>query len=210
MYFLQRLSLLAILFLLPGLSSAQSYEQGKDYQLLAEPVNTQSGDKIEVLEFFWYGCPHCFSFEPTLKKWKKTLPDNVQFVRMPSPLNPRWMVHTRAYYTLQSMGEGEKHHTALFRAMHIDKKRLFSKQAVADFLAERGVDKAAFLSNYDSFAVEMRARQALQLGQEYKVSGVPMLAVNGKYTIAAGDAGGYQAMVNIADFLINKELAAKP
>lgn len=197
--------LLTVLLLLPGTSSARSYDEGIEYKKLDKPVNTQTGDKIEILEFFWYGCPHCFQFEPTLEKWKKSLPANVELVRLPAPLNPRWMVHTKTYYTLQSMGEGEQHHSALFRAMHVDKKRLFTKDAIANFLADRGVDKAKFLANFDSFAVEMRARQALQLGQEYKISGVPALAVNGKYLISAAEAGGYQGMVDIADYLIQKE-----
>ena len=104
-----------------------------------------------------------------------------------------------------SMGEGEKHHDALFRALHVDKKKLFSKAAIANFLASRGVDKATFLSNFDSFAVEMRARQALQLGQDYQVNGVPLLTVNGKYAISASKAGGYEGMVKIANHLIQKE-----
>ena len=202
---IKRFSLLALLILLPTLSCAKNYKEGIEYKKLAQPVNTQTGENIEIMEFFWYGCPHCFSFEPTLKKWKKTLPANVKFVRMPAPLNPRWMVHTKTYYTLQTMGEDEKHHEAIFQAMHIQKKRLASKEAVANFLASRGVDKKAFLANFDSFAVEMRARQALQLGQEYKVTGVPMLAVNGKYTISAADAGGYEGMTKVADHLIKKE-----
>ena len=205
MHKIKRFSLLALLILLPTLSCAKNYEEGIEYKKLAQPVNTQTGENIEIMEFFWYGCPHCFSFEPTLKKWKKTLPANVKFVRMPAPLNPRWMVHTKTYYTLQTMGEDEKHHEAIFQAMHIQKKRLASKEAVANFLASRGVDKKAFLANFDSFAVEMRARQALQLGQEYKVTGVPMLAVNGKYTISAADAGGYEGMTKVADYLIKKE-----
>jgi len=209
MKLIKNISLLAILLLLPTLSSAKSYDEGTEYKKLDQAVNTQTGDKIEVLEFFWYGCPHCFSFEPTLKKWKKALPANVQFIRVPSPLNPRWMVHTKTYYTLQSMGEDEKHHEAIFQAMHIQKKRLLSKEAVADFLATRGIDKKAFLSNFDSFAVEMRARQALQLGQKYKINGVPLLAINGKYTISAADAGGYEGMVNVADYLIKKETKQK-
>ena len=205
MKFIQHIGLLSILLLLPSLSSAKNYDEGIEYKKLSQPVNTQTGTKIEVLEFFWYGCRHCFSFEPALKKWKKTLPANVQFVRMPSPLNPRWMVHTKTYYSLQTMGEAEKHHEAIFQAMHVQKKRLLSKEAVADFLATRGIDKKSFLANFDSFAVEMRARQALQLGQDYKVSGVPLLAINGKYTISAADAGGYDAMINVADYLIKKE-----
>ncbi len=205
MAFIKNISLLCILLTFSLSGQAASYTNGKHYSQLASPIATQTGDKIEVLEFFWYGCPHCFSFEPTLKKWKQSLPDNVQFIRMPSPLNPRWMVHTKTYYTLQSMGEAENHHEAIFTAMHVQKKRLFTRDSIADFLASRGVDKASFLANFDSFAVEMRARQALQLGQQYKLSGVPMLTINGKYTISADQAGSYQGMVNVADFLIKQE-----
>jgi len=197
--------MLCILLIIPAISQAKDFKEGTNYSLIAKPIATQTGDKIEVLEFFWYGCPHCFSFEPTINKWKKSLPSNVHFVRMPSPLNPRWMVHTKTYYTLQSMGEAENHHEAIFRAMHIEKKKLYTKQIIADFLEDRGVDKAKFLSTFDSFAVEMRARQALQLGQQYNLTGVPALAVNGKYTISAEQAGGYQAMVDVASYLIQKE-----
>ncbi|HED32769.1 MAG TPA: thiol:disulfide interchange protein DsbA/DsbL [Gammaproteobacteria bacterium] len=197
--------LLWILLLLPLLSQAKDYDEGIEYTQLEKAISTQTGDKIEVLEFFWYGCPHCFAFEPTIKKWKKTLPANVKFIRVPSPINPSWMVHTKAYYTLQIMGEGDKQHDAIFQALHIDKKKIYSKEAIADFLATRGVNKGKFLANFDSFAVEMRARQALQLGQQYNINGVPALAVNGKYTISGTQAGSHQGMVDVADFLIKKE-----
>lgn len=202
---IKKISLFCLLLVISYTTQAASFTNGKHFSQLASPIATQTGDKIEVLEFFWYGCPHCFSFEPTLKKWKQTLPDNVKFIRMPSPLNPRWMAHTKTYYTLQSMGLIEDHHEAIFAAMHIQKKRIFNRDSIADFLASRGVDKASFLANFDSFAVEMRARQALQLGQQYKLSGVPMLTINGKYTISAEQAGSYQGMVDVADFLIKKE-----
>jgi len=205
MSFIKKFSLLGLLLLLPVLSQAQNYIEGKSYSKLKQAVATQSSDKIEVLEFFWYGCPHCFSFEPTLKKWKKNLPANVQFTRVPAPLNPRWMVHTKTYYTLQTMGEGEKHHEAIFAAMHVKKLKLYSKATIADFLATQGVNKETFLSTFDSFAVEMRAKQAMQLGQQYDVSGVPMLTVNGKYTISGSQAGSYAGMINVSEHLIKLE-----
>ena len=191
MKIINKISLLVIFLSLSLNAQAGAFSEGKHFSKLAAPIATQTGDKIEILEFFWYGCPHCFSFEPTLKKWKQSLPENVTFIRMPSPLNPRWMVHTRAFYTLQSMGEGENHHEAIFSAMHVKKQKLFTKSDIADFLAQRGVNKEQFLSTFDSFAVEMRARQALQIGQQYQLSGVPMLTVNGKYSISAEQAGSY-------------------
>ena len=204
MKLINKISLLLLLSLSLNIQAA-AFSEGKHFSKIASPIATQTGDKVEILEFFWYGCPHCFSFEPTLQKWKQSLPGNVTFIRMPSPLNPRWMVHTKAFYTLQSMGEGEKHHQAIFSAMHVKKQKLFSKSAIADFLEKRGVNKQQFLSTFDSFAVEMRARQALQLGQQYKLSGVPMLTVNGKYTISAEQAGSYQGMINVANYLIKQE-----
>jgi len=205
MGFIKKISLLALILLLPASIQAQNYTEGKSYSKLSEPVNTQSGDKIEILEFFWYGCPHCFSFEPTLKKWKKNKPANVVFKRVPAPLNPRWMVHTKTYYALQIMGEGEKHHEAIFAAMHVKKQKLNNKGAITDFLVNRGVNKETFLSTFDSFAVEMRAKQAMQLGQQYKVNGVPLLTVNGKYTVSGSQAGSYAGMVNVTNHLIKQE-----
>jgi len=205
MRYFKKISLLGLMFLLPVLAQAQNYKEGESYTKLAKPIATRDADKIEVLEFFWYGCPHCFSFEPTLKKWKKTLPANVKFIRMPAPLNPRWMAHTKAFYTLEIMGEGDKYHDDIFTAMHVKKMKLFSRDAIADYLETLGVDKKTFLSTFDSFAVEMRAKQAMQLGQQYKVSGVPMLAINGKYSISGSQAGSYQGMVNVANHLIKLE-----
>lgn len=194
-----------LVMLLPALVLAKDYEAGTHYKVLPSPIATQTGDKIEVLEFFWYGCPHCFQFDPKLEKWLKTLPANAQFVRVPAPLNPSWMVHTKAYYALESLGKGEQYHADLFKAMHVERKKLFTVEAIADFLAEKGLDKKAFNDAFNSFAVEMRARKAAQLGQSYRLDGVPMLTVNGKYVISATLAGGYDEMLNIASFLINKE-----
>lgn len=205
MEFIKKIGLLSILLLLPVLSQASAYSEGKHYSKLDKAITTQTGDKIEILEFFWYGCPHCFSFEPTLDKWKQSLPANVIFTRVPAPLNPSWMVHTKTFYTLQIMGEGEKHHKAIFSAMHVQKKKLQNKDAIVDFLVSQGVNKETFLSTFDSFAVEMRARQAMQLGQKYKVTGVPMLTVNGKYTVSGSQAGSYTGIVNVTNSLITKE-----
>lgn len=205
MSFIKKISLLALMFLIPALSQAENFTEGKSYSKLSETVATQTGDNIEILEFFWYGCPHCFSFEPTLKKWKKSKPANVTFTRVPAPLNPRWMPHTKTFYALQIMGEAEKHHEAIFAAMHIKKQKLNSKSAIADFLATQGVNKETFLATFDSFAVEMRAKQAMQLGQQYKVNGVPLLTVNGKYTVSGSQAGSYVGMVNVTNHLIKLE-----
>jgi len=184
---------------------AQSYSEGKNYTRLAQEQTTQSGKNIEVLEFFWYGCPHCYQFEPTIAKWKKNKPANVHFIRVPAPLNPSWMPHTKAFYALEIMGKGEQYHQALFNAMHVERKKLYDMASITQFLASQGVDEKAFTSNVNSFAVEMRARQAMKLSKSYQLSGVPMMAVNGKYTISAQQAGGYKQLIEITNHLINKE-----
>lgn len=200
-----KLPLLILLLVFSNSIIAKDYDEGIDYNRLAKEQATDSGNKIEVLEFFWYGCPHCYQFEPTLSKWVKNKPDNVNFIRIPAPLNPNWMVHTKTYYTLELMGKGEAFHEDLFKAMHEKKMRLNTPKAIADFLAGKGVDKQAFEDTFNSFAVEMRARKAMQLSRGYKLNGVPMLAVNGKYTISAQQAGGYKQMIDVTNHLIKKE-----
>ncbi len=184
---------------------AKEYSEGVQYSKLTNAVSTNSGDKVEVLEFFWYGCPHCFRFEPTISKWIKNKPANVNFMRVPAPINPSWVPHTKAYYALEMMGKGEQYHGALFKAIHIDRKKIRDLASITKFLVSQGVNEKAFKDAVNSFAVEMRVRKAMQLTKNYKLSGVPMLAVNGKYTISAQQAGGYDGMINIANYLISKE-----
>lgn len=197
------------LLLLPVMLQAKEYKEGVEYIKLATPVPTQNAVKIEVQEFFWYGCPHCFQFEPKLAAWVKNKPANVEFVRMPAPLNPNWMPHTKTYYALEAMGRGDEFHVEIFNAMHVAKLKLFTPEAIADFLAQKGVDRTKFLDSYNSFAVNMRARKAEQLGNQYKITGVPALTVNGKYLINTNQTGGFDEVLNILSYLVNKEAAAK-
>ena len=201
--------LIWVLLLLPVMLQAKEYKEGVEYIKLATPVPTQNADKIEVQEFFWYGCPHCFQFEPKIAAWVKSKPANVEFVRMPAPLNPNWMPHTKTYYALEAMGRGDEFHVEIFNAMHVAKLKLFTPEAIADFLAQKGVDRTKFLDSYNSFAVNMRARKAEQLGNQYKITGVPALTVNGKYLINTNQTGGFDEVLNILSYLVNKEAAAK-
>lgn len=194
-----------ILMFLPLTVMAKNYVAGSDYEVLSKPVATMSGNKVEVLEFFWYGCPHCFKFEPSISQWVKKLPSNAKFTRIPAPLNPRWMVHTKVFYALEIMGKGDLYHSAIFNAIHVKKQRLFTEDKLINFLASQGVDKKLLSDTMNSFAVEMRARKAAQLSREYQLQGVPMLAVNGKYLITAEKAGSFKKMLDIASYLIKKE-----
>lgn len=186
---------------------ADNYAEGIEYLKVSQPTHT--GDKIEVLEFFWYGCSHCYTFEPHVQKWLKTKPDNVEFVRVPAVFRPSWKVHGRTYYALEIMGITEEMHTKIFSAMHNKKLKLKTVEAMAKFLARQKVDKKKFLEAYNSFAVENMLRKAIKKLKNYKVQGVPAVAVNGKYYITGSTAGSYERLIDIVNHFIKKETANK-
>jgi protein dithiol oxidoreductase (disulfide-forming) len=198
--------LLVFVFLIFSAAACQAedYKEGVHYKELPQQA-TDSGDKIEVLEFFWYGCPHCYSFEPFVKSWKKTKPDNVEFVRVPAIFRPDWEVQARAYYALKNMKVIEDLHVKIFSAIHKDKKKLNKLEQIADFVEKNGVDKKRFLEEYNSFAVDGMVRKAKKKQKAYKISGVPTVAVNGKYMTAGGMAGSYENLIKVMNHLIAKE-----
>ena len=193
----------ATLLGVPLVAGAEPIE-GVEYVRIkvAQPVET--GAKIEVREFFWYGCPHCYLLEPFLDKWHKSMPKNAQFVRTPAVFNDRWAVHARAYYAFEALNLTAKMHGSLFRAMHADKRPLFDVDSLAAFVAEQGGDRQAFLDTYSSFGVQASVNRALQLGRAYAVDSVPMLFVDGKYMTNANIAGGYDKVPVVLDFLIKQ------
>lgn len=195
------------LFMASGIARAAEFEEGVEYKRVAEQP-TETGDKIEVLEFFWYGCPHCYQFEPVLSNWLKTKPNNVEFVRVPAVFRPEWKVHARTYYALQAMGVGEKYHTDIFHAIHKDKKNIFSFDAMTDFLVSKGVNKEEFEAAYNSFAIDGQVRKAIKKIKAYAITGVPAMGVNGKYLVGGKEAGTYENKLRIVDYLIKKEAAA--
>ncbi len=196
--------LLVFLFLLSSSFAlqAESYVEGKHYNKFAQAQPTDSGDKVEVLEFFWYGCPHCYTFEPFVKAWKKTKPANVVFSRVPAIFRPDWEVQARAYYALSSMGAIEDVHIKIFEAIHKDKKRLNRKASIADFVASNGVDRDTFVKEYDSFAVDTLVRKAKKNQALFNIQGVPAVIVNGKYLTSGSMSGNYDNLIKIMDHLI--------
>jgi len=203
--------LLAMVWLIAlGLPLAASAEflEGVEYVRIAkQPVET--GAKIEVREFFWYGCPHCYALEPTLVAWLKKMPKNAQFVRTPAVFNERWAVHARAYYAFESLGLIGKMHEPLFRALHYDKRPLFDADSLAAFVAERGGDRKAFLDAYGSFGVATSVNRATQLGRAYGVQSVPTFFVDGQYMTNANIAGGHENIPQVLNFLIQKAAAER-
>lgn len=198
--------LLVFIFLMinSALLQAANFNEGTHYKALA-PQSTDSGDKIEVLEFFWYGCPHCYSFEPYAQAWKKSKPANVVFTRVPAIFRPDWEIQARVYYALSNMGVLEDIHGKIFDAVHKDKKRLNTKEELTNFVVKNGVDKEQFLKEYDSFAVDGMVRKAKKKQKAYKIEGVPSVAVNGKYLTSGSMSGSYDNLVKIMDYLIAME-----
>ncbi len=198
----------SLIFLLLMMSSvvsqAADFTEGVNYKKIA-PQPTDTGDRIEVLEFFWYGCPHCYSFEPYIKAWKKTKPANVEFVRVPAVFRPDWEVQARTYYALSNMGVIEDLHGKIFTAIHKDKKRLNKKQLITDFVVQNGVDRKKFEAEYNSFSVDSMVRKAKKKQTAYKIQGVPTIAVNGKYMTSGSMSGSYENMIKIVDYLVAKE-----
>jgi thiol:disulfide interchange protein DsbA len=186
-----------------------TFEAGVEYAVLNQPVATSNPDKVVVSEMFWYGCPHCFRLEPYVDKWSKTIPDGVVLEKIPSVLNPSWIEHARAFFALQMMGETDKVHNKLFNALHIQRKRLNNVDALAKFVAELGVDEKQFRDNYHSFPVDTSIRKNRQKERKYGYNGVPAIIVNGKYRTSASMAGSNGRLMEVVNFLVNKELSAK-
>ena len=184
-------------------------EAGKTYVELSNPVPVAVPGKIEVVELFWYGCPHCYAFEPTINPWAEKLPKDVNFRRIPAMFGGPWDAHGQLFLTLEAMGVEHKVHNAVFEAIQKQGKRLTKPDEMADFVATQGVDKDKFLATFNSFAIQGQIKQAKELAQKYGVQGVPTLIVNVKYRFDLGSTGGPEATLNVADQLIAKERAAK-
>ncbi len=190
-------------------AQAAEFQAGKEYVELSSPVLVADPSKIEVVELFWYGCPHCYQFEPVIKPWAEQLPDDVQFKRIPAMFGGIWNAHGQLFIALESMGVEPKVHDAVFAAYHQERKKLATPEEMADFLAGQGIDKQAFLKAYNSFGVRGRVEQAKKLGMAYQITGVPVMIVNGKYRFDLGSSGGPERTLQVADFLIEKERAAR-
>lgn len=200
------LAMVAILGASPEISAAGGAGKltGK-YERVTPPQPTRDPSKVEVLELFWYGCPHCYRLEPYLHRWLKKKPDYVNFVRVPAIFRKEWIPHAKAFYAAEALGVLDKINTPLFDAIHLGKRKFSTKEQLADFFAEQGVDRDAFLKTFDSFAVNAKTRNAKALTGRYGIRGVPALIVNGKYRVSGRRAGGPAGMIRVVNGLTKKE-----
>jgi protein dithiol oxidoreductase (disulfide-forming) len=179
------------------------------YEAVSPPQPTANSAKIEVIEFFWYGCPHCYSFEPTLTTWLKAKPENVEFIRIPAIFNEQWGKHAKAYFTAEALGVIDKIHTDFFDAIQEKKQELETEDQLAKFFAAHGVKEADFRETYNSFMIDAKMRQAPALAAKYGITGVPAIIVNGKYKTNGTLAGSQEKMIDVMNALIKKESGAK-
>jgi len=198
--------LISGLLLAPPVIAQQAFTEGVDYQRIDPVVKTTNPDKVVVTEIFWYGCPHCFRFEPVVEKWAGSLPAGVVFEQLPSSLNPHWTEHARTFYALKMMDVLEQMHAKLFEAIHIKRQRLDSLDSIAKFVAGQGFDEKLFRQHYASFPVDSQVRKNKKIEQRYGHQGVPAVVVNGKYLTTGSMAGSYDRMLKIIDFLVADEL----
>jgi len=182
------------------------FSEGKHFTVLTTAQGTSSPlAKIEVAEVFWYGCPHCFNFDPYVEKWKETLPDDVSFVRVPVMWNPTNELHARIFYTAEALDKGDVLHDAVFREMHLNKKTLATEDEIRDLFIQYGVSEDEFDNTFRSFGVESKLKRAKNLTQRYRIQSVPLLVVNGKYVTTGPEIKTFDDMLAVTDELIERE-----
>jgi len=201
---LRRLLLILLACALPLAVRAADplFQEGKDYVRVPTPMPTMASDKIEVIEMFWYGCPHCYELEPITEAWLKRKPDHVVFKRIAVAFGANWEPGARAYYAAEALGVLDQIHQPLFDAFH-QRRKLNNEDGLAVFFVEHGVDEQAFRKAYKSFQTETQLRRGNQLARRYGVRGVPAVIVNGKYDVRS------PRIFEVVDFLIAKEASSQ-
>lgn len=183
--------------------------EGHDFARVknAQPVAT--GKKIEVLEFFWYRCPHCFQLEPGLDKWLKTLPRDVQVRRLPAVFRDDWMPGAKLYYALEQLGLLSRLHNKVFNAYHVENINLNDPAVLGDWIAKQGVDRKQFETVYNSFSIQSKAVQGARLGTSYGITGVPVFIIDGKYTTSMSMTNSEPRLFEVLDQLIDRARAER-
>lgn len=205
---IQTASAFSVASILPATAFAQqqrAYQEGQDYVALDKrvPGDTAAG-RVEVIEFFWYNCPHCNAFEPQLEQWAAKLPKDVTLRRMPVAFRDEFVPQQRLFYALEALGKVEELHKKVFYAIHVEKRQLNTQASIGEWIATQGVDKAKFDALYDSFAVQTKATRAAKLQNDFKVSGVPALGIAGRFYTDGALAQSMGRALQITDFLISE------
>lgn len=203
------LGLIGLSLLLAAGSAGAASQSGREYKPLASAQPVETGAKIEIIEFFWYGCSRCFNLEPFLKKWTAKLPKDVEFRRLPAIPTERWAPNARTFYALEAIGELERLHGEVFDAIHLDSVKLEDEKIQLEWMAKKGVDTRKFSDAWKSFSVQSKVRRAAQLSQAYNIDSVPSLVVDGKYVTTVSMAGSPEQLMKTLDELIVKARAER-
>ena len=188
-----------------GISSARAeVTEGKDYTVLPRPYPTEGGKNIEVMEFFWYGCPHCYELHPRIKAWLKRKPDDVSFRYVPAVFRPNWGPGAKTFYTLEALGEKDKLHDKVYDAIHRDKIDLSKEEVLFDWIAKQGIDRQKFIDVYNSFSVQNQLSRSTHFSKDYGLTGVPAIVVEGKYLTSGRMGGTPEDTIRTMDELIEK------
>ncbi len=180
-------------------------DRARGYSILSNAQPTQDKNKVEVIEFFWYGCPHCYQFEPFLNEWLKTKPKNVTFIRQPAAFSEQWARHAKAYYVAEALNMLDKVHGDFFDAIQNKQQKLESEEDVVNFLVAHGAKKTAAEDAYKSFGVDTKLRQSTAIAPKYGITGVPTLVINGKYVTSGSIAGSHENMIKVLNQLVAQE-----
>lgn len=184
--------------------SLERYRAGVHYLELPRPVKVDDPTKVEVVEVFWYGCGHCFHFEPTLVEWKKTKPADVNLILLPAMWNRAMEMHARAFFAAENMGVLDKTHQAMFDALNLQNKRLTTPEEIAEVFAAQGIDKEEAVKQLTSFGVTSQLKKANARTRSYQISGTPQIVVHGRYLVQANADIKQKDMLNVVNFLANK------
>jgi len=204
------IQVLTIVLLMPlafsSFAQIEKFIAGTHYIELSAPVNTNDSSKVEVLEVFWYGCSHCFRFEPLIANWEAVMPADVDFGRFPAIWNGLMEVHAQVYYTAEAMDALDVVHEHVFNAINIEGNRLQNEGQIGALFAKYGINEDDFTKSFNSFSVRTKVNQAKQRMEAYEIRSTPNMIVNGKYLVATGQSVSTQVdMLEVVDFLVEKE-----
>ena len=195
--------LLSAVFGLLSPAAVAQLRAGADYTELKAAQPIEAKGKIEVVEFFWYRCPHCYSLEPVLDPWTRKLPADVQFRRIPAVLSDAWAVDAAIFYTFEALGVLDKVHKPFFDAIHRERLDIRNESAMTEWLKKHGIERKKFDDTYKSFGVQAKVKRAAQLSSAYQLEGVPLLAVQGKYTVSTDQGGSQAGMLATTEKLVD-------
>ena len=180
--------------------------EGTHYFNIPPPVHaSRPPSETKIVEFFWYGCGHCFDFEPALGVWKKNINPEIQFDQIPAVFDRKWAPHARAFYTAKKLGVLDSIHPKLFNALHVKKEKIYTEKQIGAFFVNHGVDEDVFDEVYHSFEIDVSVRKAMSLTRASGIGGVPSMIVNGQYRTSVRNTGSFENLLNVVDHLATKK-----